>query len=169
MIKNCIHCGQSYKPTRFNQQYCSRPCYHIARLKKPRNPPKTPPTPSKYDLALDQWLLARTRENQIFFNFDILLKIRADKQRHGLSAEEIKRLISFGIIFRTQTHPSARRGTFYEIHLTPYALSVLADIELSKMTEKKALTGLSESAPQGLPVPHRVSGAIYDKGGDQSE
>lgn len=102
---------------------------------------------------LDQWFMARSKENQVFFNYEVLKKIKNDKKRHGLSSDEIKHLINYGILLQVQIRGKISRGCYFEYHLTEYAINILEDLELSKMTHNSPDGPIRISPINGLSVP----------------
>ena len=104
----------------------------------------------EYKVSELELIKKRTLENMIIFNSTELIRCRDTKTRPEVPHRVYRQLIKMGVL-RVER---SRRVVSYV--LSDYALRVIADLELSKMTAKNAQVGLSEHRN----VPHGGSRAI---------
>ena len=108
-----------------------------------------------------QWCATRSRENLVFFFRVELIETRDHKIRPRVPENVYRQLRKSGLI-------KSKRGWVTEYTLHPLVLTILNDLELSKMTNKSPSRAYVNS-PGGQPVPHGGSRAISSQEVKNSE
>ena len=121
------------------------------------------PGPPPLSASTLRWLEARSRENLILYHAVELIETRDTGTRPRVRPNVYRRLLRDGLISKT------KRGHDVDYILSPLVLTILSDLELSKMTAKDAPSGLFELSPGGQPVPHGGSRAISSQEVKNSE
>lgn len=132
MIKNCELCGTPFKTYRTSQRFCSTHCAGLSRLEPNKTPKKSSdyyqPVGPVYDNSTLRWLLGRSRENMVFFYREELSYIKRTHQKPSLKQRELYSLYKNGLI----VYAFFGFGKSPKYDLTPYAFSVLTDLEAVK-------------------------------------